>query len=298
MLCQSVEPSIAHHLITESKKLRDYLRENLQLSPGQIRFYQKFGCLYLNKSRIADFDLNVTKDDYLRLHRNPRRYSLKKVNWSERIIENNQNFLVVNKPAGLPTHPTLDNQIENVCSQLQAFLDTTLFVTHRLDVNTSGLLLIAKNQNFVKIANQWFENKQIKKHYLAKIEKGGNVKPGLYIDYMKKQKECPKIISRKNPGEWLECSLKINQVAEKSDHLLLDIELISGRTHQIRAQLASRFGPILGDQLYGSSLTAEGKPTSETIGQQNSRAIALSCYSLELPNQCSFHIEATTNLPK
>jgi 23S rRNA-/tRNA-specific pseudouridylate synthase len=114
---------------------------------------------------------------------------------------------------------------------------------------------------------------------------------GKYVDYMKPQKECPKQLAASDPGGWKECRLEVLTKHRLPAGKELTIKLITGRTHQIRAQLAFRSAPIWGDQLYGSPRDVFGQASPLPLGRQNSQPIALCCHRLALPDGRHWQIE-------
>jgi 23S rRNA pseudouridine1911/1915/1917 synthase len=224
--------------------LETFLSDKVEKAPWLI----VFGAVYINGSRNIDKEKLVTSKDVLRVHINPKRYPFRTGELEERIVFENEDFLIINKPSGLPMHPTLDNLHENLIGGF----GKKLFVTHRLDVPTSGLVLVAKSKEYQIAFNEIIYRREIKKIYEAHVLKSPtqNISTGELFHYMKKSVAAPKIIMREKPNDmtlWQECRLKINSVRENK----LTIELLTGRTHQIRAQLAFEGLPILGDEMYG-----------------------------------------------
>jgi 23S rRNA pseudouridine1911/1915/1917 synthase len=184
-------------------------------------------------------------------------------------------LLAINKPSGLPTQAP--RQYDSVERRIRARLaelygpGTYLGLPHRLDRPASGVLLLAKTPRAARLISRQFERRQIEKMYWALVS--GNVEPpvGEWRDYVRKLPSVPKveIVSAKAAGA-LEAVLQYHVIGQTPHGSWLEIELQTGRTHQIRVQAASRGHPVLGDQLYGSTVPF-GPPTS---GQREG-AIAL-----------------------
>ncbi len=213
------------------------------------------GAVYVNDVRAQSNSLTINSGDYVRVHTQPRRYQ-KPLALSDRILEKTEQFLIVDKPAGIPVHAQVDNSHENLISWLEAELDQKLFVTHRLDTETSGCLIIARTQEAQREINQLFRDRLIKKHYVAVTEKP--VEPAHYTHYMQPSFKSPKILSGTPKEDWVRCELKVlscTKISEEPQALFeVEIQLLTGRPQQIRAQLSFLDAPIIGDIRYGSTI--------------------------------------------
>ena len=135
---------------------------------------------------------------------------------------------------------------------IQSGSDARAFPVHRLDRETAGLMVYAKNSAAAARLSKQAEQNEIKKRYFAILrgvpeEKSGVLKDLLFRD---KQKNKSYVVNRMRKGV-REASLEYDVICEKDGTALLDILLHTGRTHQIRVQFASRKMPLLGDGKYG-----------------------------------------------
>lgn len=225
-----------------SGTLGEFLKDRVTQAQWLIRF----GAVYVNSKRGIDEMQEISNADIIRVHTSPKRYDLDRDDLRARVVYENNDYLIIDKPSGLPMHPTLDNLYENLISGF----DRQLYVTHRLDVPTSGLVLVAKTKQYQTAFNQIILERKVKKLYEACVT--GEVGVGELVHYMKKTVSAPKIVVKEKPddmSEWQECRLFIHTIIQNR----LSIELLTGRTHQIRAQLAFEGAPILGDEMYGGS---------------------------------------------
>jgi len=166
--------------------------------------------------------------------------------------------LVVNKPAGLLTQAPAE--IESLESRLRALpnLGTYLAFAHRIDRPVSGAVLIARNVRAARRFGEQFQSRKIGKTYLAIV--AGQVKPwtGEWIDWMRKipGQAQAEIVAPDAPGarQAILNYQVIQSLCLPSGHpaSVLEIELQTGRMHQIRLQCAARGFPLLGDALYQS----------------------------------------------
>jgi len=222
-----------------------------------FEFILEIGGIYVDDKRVYT-DIEVLPTSLVRVHRKPKRHAVGHVDWKAIIVENNDDFVVINKPYGVPTHPTVDNSMENVLFQMSKELNHTLLMTHRLDAETTGLLLFAKNKQFQSVFNYLISNKMVQKKYKALTMNKPEVKK--HIHYIRAEKFVPKLVSLDPIEGWQNCELiveKVNDVTLPNGQPGYEsiVELITGRTHQIRAQFTGMNCPLFGDELYGDENT-------------------------------------------
>lgn len=173
------------------------------------------------------------------------------------LFESNQ-IIVITKPAGIISEHNkfeADNAEALVRAHLSEKVKTPFVgITHRLDRVTSGILLMAKRPGTLKTVNQWFENRQIKKTYLAITSSAPELDSGLLEHHLWTDLEQKKamVVSGKKKGAKL-AQLSYRTLAVTDFGCLLEIKPKTGRFHQIRAQLAHISCPIIGDEKYGNA---------------------------------------------
>jgi len=180
------------------------------------------------------------------------------------IIYEDENILIVDKPKKMSTHLENDNH-NNLLDIVTKYLiskDEYIpsikdsfkpQVSNRLDYNTLGLVIISKNEDTLKEINKLIENRDIKKYYKVIVKDPFTKKEGLLTDYLIKNDELGLVkISKSNVNNSLIIKTKYKEVDSYNDLSLLEIELITGRTHQIRAHMAFYNHPVLGDNKYGN----------------------------------------------
>lgn len=213
------------------------------------------GAVYLNDVRASAVDTRIKSGDYVRVHTQPRRYQ-KPSALSDRILESTPEYIIVDKPAGIPVHAQVDNAKENLISWLEEELNQELFVTHRLDIETSGCLIVARTQAAQREINQLFRDRLIKKYYVAVTDRA--VEPAHYVHFMQPSFKSPRVVSDTEKEDWVRCELKVVACTKLTDEpqplFELEIELLTGRPQQIRAQLVHLGAPIIGDIRYGSKV--------------------------------------------
>ena len=163
----------------------------------------------------------------------------------EKIFEN-EYIIIANKPQGMEV-TTRDKMFsDSLC--MEEILNAN--ACHRLDKNTEGLVVFAKNETAQKIMFEVFKEHQIEKRYLAIVS--GNVKKsGDFLqNYLKKEQNFAKIC-QKSEKDAKPARLKYYIKNKKDDLFLIDINLMTGRFHQIRSQLSHHKIYVLGDEKYG-----------------------------------------------
>ncbi len=237
---------------SEPVLLSEALQDQLNLNFEKFKELLQLGAIYVNSERQIK-DRWILQTSLFRVHTKPRRYKCD-YPWRSLIIFQNESFLVLNKPSGVPSHPMADNSFEDALTQTSLALKMPLFVTHRLDRLTSGLIVYGKKRQFVKDFNQQLIQRRIQKKYVALIE-GAKTLPLRLTHSMNPDPGTPKKLSEEMIEGWDLCQLEILEQKKKSELTSwVKINLLTGRTHQIRAQMAAMNSPILGDVLYGSKI--------------------------------------------
>lgn len=174
------------------------------------------------------------------------------MNLSKHILFENKDFVVLNKPAGLLTIPDRFNKDLPCLSRLMEQKCGKIFVVHRLDKDTSGTLVMAKNENTHRFLSQKFQNREVDKFYLALAV--GRI-------WEKEGKIDTPIANQSGKGGRMKCAKKgglealttYEVIQPFSLYTLLKLQLFTGRTHQIRVHLQSIGHPIAMDTVYGSA---------------------------------------------
>ena len=214
----------------------------------RITDWFNYGCIYLNGHRQRE-NRRLVPGELVRLHTRLKRYPHPPT-LSPYIVYEENDFLVLDKPAGLPTHPTLDNFIENAKVLLERERQQTLYSTHRLDIPTHGLLILAKSADGQRRINKLFSQRQVQKTYRSLNE--ALLPTGEYVHYMSPEGRAPRTVSTDAHAGWWECRLRVDSALATKTQFAHELSLLTGRTHQIRAQMAALKAPVLGDGDYGS----------------------------------------------
>ena len=160
------------------------------------------------------------------------------------ILENNENFIVINKPSGIAVQAGTKSfrNIIDILKDTKYFENSKPFIVHRLDKETSGVLVVAKNREYAQLFTSLFRIRKIHKTYIAlthgKISTKIKTMEDDLISYDNNKKIVQKAISH----------LKILKVSEEYSYV--ELNPITGRKHQLRKQLYNIGNPIIGDDKY------------------------------------------------
>jgi 23S rRNA pseudouridine1911/1915/1917 synthase len=189
------------------------------------------------------------------------------------ILYEHERCLAVCKPAGLPTqaphgYDSLEQRVKRYLQQALGLPHPPyLGMPHRLDRPVSGIVVMAKRVNAARKLSKQFERRQVRKIYWAIVE--GHVAPdeGTWRDCLRKVpgESRAEVVPADHP-EARSAVLHYRLLRTDGRCSLLQIELETGRMHQIRVQAACRGWPVLGDALYGSTL--EFGPVPQDVRQQ------------------------------
>ena len=160
------------------------------------------------------------------------------------IIENNDNFVVINKPAGIPVQSGTKSfkNIIDILKNTEYFNNSKPYIVHRLDKETSGVMLIAKNREYAQLFTSLFRIRKIHKLYIAVTHGTVNSKLQIMKDdlvlYEKNRKIIQKAISY------------IKVLKSNNKYSFVELKPITGRKHQLRKQLFNIGHPVVGDDKY------------------------------------------------
>lgn len=216
------------------------------------------------------------------------------------IIYEDDNTIIVNKPAGMVVHPSAGHHSSTLVHALlfhNSYLEgiggkRRPGIVHRLDKDTSGVIIVAKNEMSHIWLQRQFKQRYVEKHYLALVDglpssDSGRIVASIYRDKKQRKKMA---IAPEGQGKPAETHYKVVQFF--TQHTLLDVMPLTGRTHQIRVHLSGIGLPICGDRIYGR------KKTSLEITRQFLHAASI---SIRLPGektQKTFSAELPIDLQK
>ena len=244
----------------ENMRLDMYIaQKNDKLSRSMIQKLIEDGEILVN-GQTKKISYKVHKGDEIEINiPKPRETNIKPQNIPVDVIYEDSDIIVVNKPKGMVVHPangnpdgTLVNAILALCKDNLSGIGGEIRpgIVHRLDKDTSGLLIIAKNDLAHKNISEQIKNRQVKKIYIALV-KGNVAEDEATIDMPigRSTKDRKKMAVRKD-GKTAITHFKVLKRYNK--YTLLEIKIDTGRTHQIRVHMAEIGHPVVGDMVYSS----------------------------------------------
>jgi len=183
------------------------------------------------------------------------------------IIFEDNHIIIVQKPAGMPTQGD-ESGDTSLFELVQQYIkkkynkpgDVYLGLVHRVDRPVSGLVMFARTSKAASRLSEMFRERTIEKTYLAIVDTQPLILEDTITNYIWKDKEANKAYCyNKEKSGSKKAVLDYKQVQAVGGNFLLEVKPHTGRSHQIRAQLASIGCPIIGDNKYGSSITLEDR---------------------------------------
>ena len=233
-------------IVNESIELLDYLYNSIKdKSKNNIKSMLTSGYIYVNNKSITKYNYNLKPKDTIEI-----KYNIDGID----IIYEDKNIIVVNKPSGLLTissekekEKTLYYLVSNYLKKINK--NNKIFIIHRLDKDTSGVVMFAKNMN-VKNTFQKNWNEYVKSREYTAVVEGITKNSGTITSYLKESNTF--VYSSKNKDGKLAIT-HYTKVNSNDKYTLLNIKIDTGRKNQIRVAMKDIGNPIVGDKKYGST---------------------------------------------
>lgn len=264
---------MTHKLTVEALKTRldKYLAENLKdISRSQIQRDIEAGRVFVNGEKVLETKHIVRLNDNLAYDPSEilnHKSEILATNTPLKILYNNHGLLIIDKPEGMVVHPGAGFKGETLASALlYQFKDIQLVgedhrpgIVHRLDKDTSGIILVARTQEMYEHLKDAFAERKVKKEYIALVLGHMEKQQGVIDLPIGKSKTDFRKQTTKNPSDPKVALTEYKVLEELGEgvdkYTLILVKLHTGRTHQIRVHFSSLGHPLMGDELYGNKKT-------------------------------------------
>ena len=194
----------------------------ISLSPSTCQTLLQLGAVWSEQARLRK-DSIIAPNGRVFVYVSPRRFpQATAVCWRERILQETEDYVVVNKPGGVPSIPRADNAYESCAECVERELSAHVHILHRLDIPTHGLMVFAKTTRFKAHFYREMRARKVHKRYKALVlaSSSSSAPPPLAVvtHYMQPSTYSPKVLSSSPRHGWLECRLRIVAVSRLYEH--------------------------------------------------------------------------------
>lgn len=255
------------------QRLDKYLTKSFPNLPQSMMYkYIRTKRIKINRKR-GEISTRLQENDVIDLYINdefleekPEKYDFLSASKNLDIVYEDENIILLNKKQGLLCHPDDREYVDTLISRVKRYLyekgtynpkDEQSFVPaliNRIDRNTSGIVIAAKNAQSLRILNQKMKDRELHKFYICIVHGRLKNKSGILKGYLIKNedKNLVKVYTKEQKGSKV-IKTKYKVLKESKKLSLVEVELLTGRTHQIRSHFASIGNPLLGDGKYGTN---------------------------------------------
>ena len=237
-------------IVNKEDKLLNYLYENLDMPKKRVKQYLTHGSIYVNNSKVTQFDYKLLPGMNIVIDTDNKN---KKELPFDIVFEDNH-IIVVNKPSGLLTIATDKEKEKTLFHIVREYLVSKdkfarVFIVHRLDKDTSGIVVLAKDEKTKnRLQENWNEFVTLRE-YVAVVHGKLKNKEDKIIQRLKENKTNLVYVSKDDDAKEAITNYKV--IKETDNYSMVSINIETGRKNQIRVAFATLKNPIVGDKKYG-----------------------------------------------
>ncbi len=237
-------------VVNKDSELLEYLYEHLDMPKKRIKQYLVHGSVYVEDDRVTQYNYPLVAGMKITIDTNSKHIK----NLPFEIVFEDDHLIVVNKPSGLLTIATEKEKERTLYHIVRDYVISKnprgrIFIVHRLDKDTSGIVLFAKDEKTKnQLQEHWNEYVSLRE-YTAIVSGHPKEESGQIVQYLKETKTNLVYVSRHEDGK--KAITNYSTVKSSKHYSMLKITIDTGRKNQIRVAFASKKTPIVGDKKYG-----------------------------------------------
>ena len=245
-------------IVKEEGELLNYLYNHLDIPKKRIKQYLTHGSIYVNNNKTTKYNTKIVPGMTIVIDTDNKN----KKTLPFDILMEDEHIIVVNKPSGLLTIATNKEKEKTLYHIVREYLisknkNAKVFIVHRLDKDTSGIVVLAKDEKTKnKLQENWNEYVTLRE-YVAVVHGTLEKKENQIIQKLKETKTNLVYVTKEDDGKEAITNYKV--IKESNNYSMISIEIETGRKNQIRVAMASLNHPIVGDKKYGDKQDKENR---------------------------------------
>lgn len=274
------------------KTLRQVLKNEWDISSRLITKLKKNKSIFVNNNNVyVDYPLHLGDEIYLNIDFQEWSENIIPVDMKLDIIYEDEYYLIINKPANMPVHPSGSHYTDSLSNGIQHYfkqnnITTKIRPVNRIDKDTSGIVVFAKNEYIQEKLIKQMQTKEFEKEYIAILEGSLTEKAGTIVAPIGRKENS--IIERCVSPTGANAITHYELIKNFENYCVVQFKLETGRTHQIRIHCKHIGHPILGDSLYGNY--------NELINRQALHAYRISFIHPVFNNRVTYECEIAKDM--